>query len=152
MCKSSSDHGVTGRSRLNGKKMRYVSAICILICLGLPSRQMPEYLPDWYVIYAGDFLWAMLIFFLYGLVFDFSGKKACCYAIATTYLIECSQLFHPAWLEYLRSTTLGALVLGFGFLWSDIVSYTLGIATGTWINRAIIGKPKKEHEDGQEIS
>ena len=131
--------------QLTRKRKRYISAVFILICFGLPSRQMPDVLPTWYVTYAGDFLWAMLIFFLYGLVFDFSGKKACWFAIVTTYSIECSQLFHPAWLDSLRSTKLGGLVLGFGFLWSDICAYSLGIATGVGINRVIMDEPKKEH-------
>ena len=47
-----------------------------------------------------------------------------------TYSIEISQLFHPQWLEYLRSFKEFALILGFTFLWSDIAAYTLGISTG----------------------
>ena len=34
---------------------------------------------------------------------------------------------HVPWLDALRATTLGALVLGQGFLWSDIVCYAVGV-------------------------
>ncbi|MBD3879661.1 MAG: DUF2809 domain-containing protein, partial [Quinella sp. 1Q5] len=42
------------------------------------------------------------------------------------FLIELSQLWHPPFLEALRATTVGGLVLGYGFLWSDLVCYTVG--------------------------
>ena len=41
--------------------------------------------------------------------------------------IEFSQLLSYEWLMQLRSTRMGALVLGQGFLWSDIVAYTAGV-------------------------
>ena len=57
-------------------------------------------------------------------------------------LIETLQLWHPPFLEALRATTLGGLVLGYGFLWSDLVCYTVGAcicaATETWIRRKCI--------------
>jgi hypothetical protein len=34
------------------------------------------------------------------------------------------------WIDGIRSTTLDGLVLGFGFLWSDLVCYLVGIAAG----------------------
>ena len=39
-------------------------------------------------------------------------------------------LYHAPWIDNLRQTTLGGLVLGFGFLWSDIFCYTIGIIIG----------------------
>ena len=41
---------------------------------------------------------------------------------------ETSQLYHAPWIDRIRATTLGGLVLGFGFLWSDIACYTVGVA------------------------
>ncbi|MCI5168715.1 MAG: DUF2809 domain-containing protein [Candidatus Electrothrix sp. GM3_4] len=112
-------------------------------CCGLPTRLAPQYLPSWYVAYAGDFLWAMLVFFLYALLFRLPTKFCFCIALITAYLIEMSQLFHPAWLDYLRSIRLLGFVLGFGFLWTDLIAYTLGIALATGIDLLII-RPKKQ--------
>ena len=42
------------------------------------------------------------------------------------YGIELSQLYHALWIDAIRNTTLGGLIIGFGFLWSDLVCYTIG--------------------------
>ncbi len=118
----------------------YIPIILCLFVIGLPTRTIPEYLPYWYVNYAGDFLWAMLIFFLYCLVLRLKTIQAFYFALATTYLIEITQLFHPVWLETLRSIKVFALILGFTFLWSDIVAYTLGILLGAMIDRFIVNR------------
>ncbi|MCY7330065.1 MAG: DUF2809 domain-containing protein [Saprospiraceae bacterium] len=36
------------------------------------------------------------------------------------------QLYHAPWMDGLRVTRLGGLILGFGCLWSDLGCYTLG--------------------------
>jgi hypothetical protein len=42
--------------------------------------------------------------------------------------VELSQRFHVPWLDAIRSTSLGALLLGQGFLWSDVACYAAGVA------------------------
>jgi hypothetical protein len=101
---------------------------------GLPARTIPDQLPTWYVQYFGDYLWAMLLFFVFALILrNISTFKVAIATLLSTYIIEISQLFHPQWLDNLRSIKLFALVLGFTFLWSDIVAYTLGIFTGAFV-------------------
>ncbi len=39
---------------------------------------------------------------------------------------------HAPWIDGIRNTTLGGLVLGFGFLLSDLVCYLVGIAAGAF--------------------
>jgi len=45
-------------------------------------------------------------------------------------MIEMSQLYQAEWINNIRHTTLGGLILGQGFLWSDIVAYTAGVIIG----------------------
>lgn len=119
----------------------HVPISILIIALGLPARFFQEYLPRWYVLYFGDFLWAMLIYFLYALIFRLKIKQAFLIALFTAYAIEISQLFKPDWLEYLRSFKILALILGYGFLWSDIIAYSLGITVGALLDaRIAIGK------------
>ena len=40
--------------------------------------------------------------------------------------VELSQLYHAPWIDSIRQTTLGGLILGFGFLWSDLACYAVG--------------------------
>lgn len=51
-------------------------------------------------------------------------------ALIFSYGIEISQLYHASWIDALRAYRLGGLVLGFGFLWSDMVCYTVGVGFG----------------------
>ncbi len=48
--------------------------------------------------------------------------------MATALFVELSQLIHWGWLDALRSTLPGRLVLGQGFLASDLVCYAVGVA------------------------
>ena len=52
-------------------------------------------------------------------------------------IIEISQLYHAPWIDSIRATTLGGLILGFGFLWSDLICYTVGIVIGAIIDKII---------------
>jgi len=109
----------------------YLLIMIVITALGLPARTIQDQLPTWYVQYFGDYLWAMLLFFVFALILrNLSTFKVAVATLLFAYTIEISQLFHPQWLDYLRSIKLFALVLGFTFLWSDIGAYTLGVLTG----------------------
>ena len=112
----------------------YLTIMVVITALGLPARIIQDQLPSWYVQYFGDYLWAMLLFFGFALILQkVSTFKVAIATLLFTYGIEVSELFHPLWLDYLRSIKLFALILGYTFLWSDIAAYTLGISTGTLI-------------------
>jgi len=51
-------------------------------------------------------------------------------ALALAFGIELSQLYQAPWINRARDTTVGALILGFGFRGADLVCYTVGIALG----------------------
>ena len=117
----------------------YLLIMIVITAFGLPARTIPDQLPTWYVQYFGDYLWAMLLFFVFALILrNMSTFKVAIATLLSTYIIEISQLFHPQWLDNLRSIKLFALVLGFTFLWSDIVAYTLGIFTGALVERFLL--------------
>ena len=115
----------------------------VITAFGLPARTIQDQLPRWYVQYFGDYLWAMLLFFVFALILqNMSTFKVAIVTLLFTYIIEISQLFHPQWLDYLRSIKLFALVLGFTFLWSDIAAYTFGIFTGALVEYFLLRSPK----------
>ncbi|MES2316729.1 MAG: DUF2809 domain-containing protein [Pseudomonadota bacterium] len=51
-------------------------------------------------------------------------------------LVEASQLWQPPWLNAIRATSIGHLVLGQGFQWGDVLVYTCGVAIGVLAERA----------------
>jgi hypothetical protein len=115
--------------------------ICVLLIIltlaaGLASRHFSTILPGWIHDYAGDSLWAMLVYFLTALIYTRkSSKWVALITLAVSYLIELSQLYHSPWIDNLRSFPLAGLVLGYGFLWSDLICYALGVGIGFAIDR-----------------
>lgn len=122
-----------GDFEMNTKRNRllYVVFIIIVIILGLSSRKFAFALPDLLNDYLGDALWALMIFMGFGFLFPkIETKKLVFISLIFCYGIEISQLYHAAWIDNIRATTLGGLVLGYGFLWSDLVAYTIGVGVG----------------------
>lgn len=112
----------------------YLILTIIVMILGLLSRKI-ENLPEIISSYSGDILWALMVFLIIEFIFN---KKSTIFtiswAIIFSYSIEISQLYHAPWIDAIRNTTLGGLILGFGFLWSDLVCYTIGIIIGIIID------------------
>ena len=61
-------------------------------------------------------------------------------AFAIAVAVETSQRYHVPWLDALRASTLGALVLGQGFLWSDIVCYAVGVMLAAVVDGILAGR------------
>ena len=111
------------------KRSLYLAAAAAAALLGLASRTYASALPEFLARHAGDALWAALVYLLFRIVFPNHRPLRCgLYAILFSFGIEFSQLYQAEWIAGLRSTTLGALVLGRGFLTVDLVRYTAGIA------------------------
>lgn len=107
----------------------YLTLWILIIVLGLGSRTYGDYLPSFVATYAGDTLWAAMVYFGISFLFPFTRLlRRAIAALLFSYCIEVSQLYQSDWINAIRGTTLGALVLGHGFLWSDMVCYTVGIA------------------------
>lgn len=118
---------------MNTKRNRLLYAVftIVVIMLGLSSRKFAFALPDLLNDYLGDALWALMIFVGFGFLFPkIETRKLAFISLIFCYGIEISQLYHAEWIDSIRATTLGGLVLGYGFLWSDLVAYTIGVGVG----------------------
>ncbi|MEB9682511.1 hypothetical protein BK742_28020 [Bacillus thuringiensis serovar pingluonsis] len=118
---------------MNTKRNRllYATFTIIVIILGLSSRKFAYALPELLNDYLGDTLWALMIFIGFGFLFPkIETKKLAFISLIFCGGIEMSQLYHAEWIDNIRATTLGGLVLGYGFLWSDLVAYTIGVGVG----------------------
>jgi hypothetical protein len=143
---------IEGKSRLIRIRFVYFIAAVVVVLAGLASRGLREHLPAFLAEYAGDTLWALMVFLLVSTVL--AGRPLMVRAgisLGLSFLVEISQLYHAPWIDSIRQTTLGGLVLGFGFLWSDLVCYSVGIAIGSltdWVIRRL-GAPKLEKVSGR---
>lgn len=119
---------------------RWLALVLVLatLGLGLAAREFRRYLPPFLGRFAGDTIWALMVFFLWGLVFPrWSRFKVAAAALTFSFAIEFSQLYHAPWIDAIRRIRLGGLILGYGFLWSDLVCYTVGVLVGVWIEAQI---------------
>jgi len=134
------------RKEMINKRNRWLYGfiIIIVIALGLLSRKMDNIIPDFLNTYLGDALWALMIFFIFGFIFrDSETKEIALIGILFCYLIELSQLYHANWIDNIRKTTLGGLILGYGFLWSDLLAYAIGIGIGVAIENFLLKLRRK---------
>ena len=119
-------------------RLIYLGCALAVVALGLGSRRFAHSLPAFLAAYAGDTLWALLVFLLTGMVAPRLRLAARAgIALAISWAVEISQLYHAPWIDAIRHTRLGGLVLGFGFLWSDLVCYSVGVGLGAFGERAL---------------
>lgn len=112
--------------REKARKLRicYLSGTAVLIALGLLSRRI-RFVPA----ACGDALWAMMVYCCFRIVLIRKPIViSAAAALITSFAIEFSQMLTPDWLVKIRSTFPGHMLLGQGFLWSDLLAYTIGIA------------------------
>ncbi len=62
------------------------------------------------------------------------------FTVQISFMVEISQLYQADWINSIRSTLLGALLLGHGFLWSDFACYALGATMGKALDSFFIKK------------
>ena len=109
---------------LKSKRIIYALLVLIVIALGILSRKVTV-IP----LIVGDILYAVMMFLLIRfLLIQFRYWKVALISLSICYFIEISQLYRAPWINQIRNTTFGALVLGNGFLWSDMIAYTIGTA------------------------
>ena len=110
--------------------------ICITVDLGLASRYF-KVVP----LFVGDILWATMVYFI--VRFLFINKPIRFIVISSllfSYAIETLQLYKAPWIDDLRPTVFGRLVLGSTFNWGDMISYTVGVGLAVVIELFIIKK------------
>jgi hypothetical protein len=77
----------------------------------------------------GDALWAVMMTFWIGALAPAARRAVrAAAACAICVIVETSQLLHAPWLDALRATRAGHLVLGSGFDPRDLLAYVLGVA------------------------
>ncbi len=117
----------------------YIALAILTILSGLLSRSQLVPLPSLIATYGGDTLWALVVFWCFCILFPQTKTRTMgIAAIACSFAVEVSQFYHAPWIDALRHTTLGGLILGFGFKWSDLVCYSLGILAGSIIDHSLL--------------
>jgi hypothetical protein len=112
----------------------YASAGALVIVIGILWRSLLFPLPNATGKYGGDALWALLVFIGFGQLFNAASTLRIAVAsLGFAWAIEFSQLYHAPWIDSLRSTLIGRLVLGSMFNAPDLLAYAAGIALGVLV-------------------
>ena len=110
-------------------KRRIAYFLLFVFCtwLALATRHYKQYFHPFIVMYGGDIIWAGMFLFLLRIFF---AKIALWKLVLFNYALgvadECSQLITSPWFVAIRQTKLGKLMLGVGFVWSDLICYAIG--------------------------
>ena len=115
----------------------YLALITATIITGLLSRHI-----NGVPLFIGDILWALMVYFMARFIFiNNTTKLAVIASLLFSYSIEFSQLYQAPWINNIRHTVIGGLVLGQTFLWSDMLCYAVGIGFGVLVELFI--KPRR---------
>jgi len=110
-------------------RMLFFCLIIVTIIIGLLCRHF-AFVP----LFIGDILWALMVYFIVRFLFiNAAIKPIIIGALLFCYSIEFSQLYKAHWINSLRHTLFGWLVLGEGFLWSDLLCYTIGMESESYL-------------------
>jgi hypothetical protein len=116
----------------------YVGLVAGTVLLGLSSRRFRSELPVVVADYAGDTFWAAMVYFIIATIWNkTSPGRLALGALVFSFVVEFSQVYQAAWINALRATRFGGLVLGHGFLWSDLVCYAVGVALAVGVDRMV---------------
>ena len=122
-----------GRNTIPVLRLRvlYFPFILLAFVAGLTTHVLKRHLPGFVGENLPDTMWALWVFLMIAFIWPRVGTvRAAGYALLFAYLTEFSQIYHAPGLDRFRATTIGHLILGDTFQWSDLGCYTVGILTG----------------------
>ena len=109
----------------------YALLTALVIGIGLLWRSGLLPLSNFLAKYGGDSLWALMVFLCFGFVFRRSSTlRISLAAVCFAWSVELLQLYHAPWIDAIRSTRPGRLVLGSFFNGPDLIAYVAGVVLG----------------------
>lgn len=133
---------------IHRSRLLYALAIALVIATGLLWRSGHLPFASFIIKYGGDALWALAVFFGCGVMFPRSSTtRLALVALAFAWSVEFLQLYHAGWLEGLRATRLGKLVLGATFNVPDLFAYVTGIAFGALAEWVYLNKKQRAKQN-----
>lgn len=110
------------------KRLPLLLLLPLLIAAALATRrEEASFLPEFVVRFGGDTLWASATYVLLALLRPSAPPfELFLTTVVLAVIVETSQLIQAEWLVRLRHTFPFGYLLGYGFLWSDLLCYTAG--------------------------
>ncbi|HSI09236.1 MAG TPA: DUF2809 domain-containing protein [Rariglobus sp.] len=127
----------------------YAATGAVVIATGFLWRSQLLPLPVSVAKYGGDAWWALLVFIGFGFFLNTASTLriavlAACFAGG----VEFFQLYHAAWIDAVRATRAGHLVLGSTFNAPDFLAYAAGIVLGALTENLLVRSKLAAPPDG----
>jgi hypothetical protein len=121
------------------RRLLFLAHALVTIAVGLAVHLRGQQLPNRARDAVGDALWAAMIAFGMGMLLPRASSASRGWlALGICCAVEASQLLHTPWLDALRATRGGHLVLGSGFDARDFAAYAAGVAVAIAYTRRFI--------------
>jgi hypothetical protein len=125
--------------KITRRRIWLILGLLIVIPLGLASRKHGAVLPVFLAENAGDALWTMAVYLSLAICRPhWSAVRLGCLALVISFAVEFAQLLDWNWLNTLRKTLPGRLLMGSGFLWIDLIRYAFGAIIVATIDQTLI--------------
>ena len=117
-----------------GRRLTYIACLAVVTPLGFATKFYSGPGASWLLSSAGGLLYVTFwILFVCVMAPSVSGLLASITVLLVTSLLEVPQLWHPPFLQPVRSTFIGQAILGDTFDWSDFSYYALGASAGYFV-------------------
>jgi len=128
------------------KRIVYSIIIVITIATGLFVRLKKQWFPDIVNLYLGDILYAFMMYYIVSFIAMYKAIKIkAIAALLICFAIELFQLYQAEWINVIRQTLPGRLILGSGFLWSDLLAYCIGVTAAFIFEKFMLSKRNSAH-------
>lgn len=113
---------------MNFKKRVLYFLFCIFfLWLALATRKYTNFFNSFIIEFGGDIFWATgFMFLLRSILLRINLQKLSIYCYILGVANEFLQLYQAPWIQNIRATYIGGLLLGVGFVPSDLVCYLVG--------------------------
>lgn len=109
-------------------RIKVTIVLALVIALGIASRKYPGIFPEALGKYPGDALWSIAVYMAWAFVIPKAKRIVLCtLAIASSFIVEFSQLYHAPWIDGIRSNSIGHLFLGSTYNSMDLLAYSIGV-------------------------
>lgn len=123
------------------RRIAFFALAAATIVIGIEVRFGATFMPMGIADVLGDALWAFMVASLVSaMVPHWPVLRRAAIALCFAYVVEFSQLLHTPWLDDLRATTPGHLVLGQGFDARDLLAYFLGVTAFALVAEQIVSR------------
>jgi len=110
-----------------------MASLALLVPIGIASKFYHGPCEAWVQYYFGGVIYEIFWCLLFAWILRRASPfRITLWVFAVTCALECLQLWHPPFLEWIRASFIGRALIGTSFSWPDFPHYLTGCFIGFW--------------------